>query len=481
MTTRPVWLVRLTEVSAEWAQDERGAALNCHVDADVTGLTVDEIHVLSESEQKQYARELYTFVNHIGIGDLVVGVVKGRPKLLVGLMAGDYERLAAPVNGCRHKRAIDWRGDVRRDEISAAGVTLPKQWVRAVGELAVTEEALVLLQSVVAGDKVPVTQSSSLERTEPARTRPRSQTIAASRPETGRRLVLSRKGFDDGSGGCPSPVLPDGALFSMPIPEEGSGIRYSDLRVPGIGRTAYELLTDLGRRHLVTGGRRVPLSPMTEAHLDPDLNADAADRAPGWRPIFGQAASAASHLVNEGVGVGDLFLFFGSYRRTDWQDGRVRWGRRSASMHVLWGWMEIGEVWQQQPDGRWAVPDWASRHPHIVQPDARGNTIYVAAESLSADDAVRGAGVFSRYDDELRLSRVGLTSTSWCLPAAFRGVERLTFHDPASWTECDRGVHLKSASRGQEFVTDMSAQIEAWAVDLIRTHSVKSRRSAQAV
>ena len=33
-----------------------------------------------------------------------------------------------------------------------------------------------------------------------------------------RKLILSRKGFDSGSGGCPSPIFPDGTVFSLPIP-----------------------------------------------------------------------------------------------------------------------------------------------------------------------------------------------------------------------------------------------------------------------
>ena len=33
-----------------------------------------------------------------------------------------------------------------------------------------------------------------------------------------RKLILSRKGFDTQAGGKPSPVFPDGSMFSLPIP-----------------------------------------------------------------------------------------------------------------------------------------------------------------------------------------------------------------------------------------------------------------------
>lgn len=33
------------------------------------------------------------------------------------------------------------------------------------------------------------------------------------------KLILSRKGFDTHNGGGPSPILPDGRMLSLPIPE----------------------------------------------------------------------------------------------------------------------------------------------------------------------------------------------------------------------------------------------------------------------
>ena len=47
------------------------------------------------------------------------------------------------------------------------------------------------------------------------------------------RLVISRKGFDSTAGGCASPILPDGTMVSLPIPDEESGVRYGDISVHG--------------------------------------------------------------------------------------------------------------------------------------------------------------------------------------------------------------------------------------------------------
>ena len=37
------------------------------------------------------------------------------------------------------------------------------------------------------------------------------------------RVILSRKGFDSGAGGVPSPII-DGRPVSMPIPQEDLGV-----------------------------------------------------------------------------------------------------------------------------------------------------------------------------------------------------------------------------------------------------------------
>lgn len=43
------------------------------------------------------------------------------------------------------------------------------------------------------------------------------------------KVIFSRKGFDSGYGGMPSPVLPDGTMLSMPIPSKGDLVHYDDL------------------------------------------------------------------------------------------------------------------------------------------------------------------------------------------------------------------------------------------------------------
>lgn len=112
------------------------------------------------------------------------------------------------------------------------------------------------------------------------------------------KLILSRKGFDSSAGGCPNPVFPDGRFLALPIPDDQSPIRYGQIQHQGhsIGRLVSQL----------TGK---PAFSRKGAHLDPDVIEDAFPRQPGWRPMLGQHSSAQAHLVNCGVGQGDLFLF----------------------------------------------------------------------------------------------------------------------------------------------------------------------------
>lgn len=254
-----------------------------------------------------------------------------------------------------------------------------------------------------------------------------------------RRIVLSRKGFDSSSGGRANPILDDGTMMPLPIPDRASPIRYGDVRLHGYDLGA--LLADL------TGDERWP---GWGAHLDPDLVRSAYPRRPGWRPLFGQAGAAQGHLENHGVGPGDLFLFFGWFRR----------GRED--LHALWGWLYVDRVIRIGED---PVPAWAAYHPHCFG-DRPKNTLYVARRGPG------GAGVFRHYDESLRLTAPGATRSRWRLPGWFAprdGASPLSAHGLKRWSTAGGWSRLESVPRGQEFVLDAKRWPEAigWARDLI--------------
>ena len=151
------------------------------------------------------------------------------------------------------------------------------------------------------------------------------------------KLILSRKGFDSKAGGCPSPIFPDGTLYSLPIPGYYSKIKYRDIRHGGtnIGK----VVKDLTRRRKPKNR----IGPKSRAHLDPDIKPSAySPRKKGWRPLFGQSGAAQRHLYNQNVQVGDLFLFFGLFQEVEKTSGRWCFVRDAPQQHILWGWLQIG-------------------------------------------------------------------------------------------------------------------------------------------
>ena len=277
------------------------------------------------------------------------------------------------------------------------------------------------------------------------------------------KLILSRKAFDSGAGKVANPILDDGTLVPLPIPDKQSPIRYQDITIAGqnLGKLASELTNGRARADHF-------------AHLDPDLIESAYSREPGWRPIFGQVDAAQSVLAREEVGPGDLFVFFGWFRRATDAGGRFRYVPGAPDLHVMLGWMQIDEV--VPVDGS-AHPVWMAYHPHVASPRGRSNTIYVAREKLSLDGidlGLPGAGHFTRYDDALRLTKEGSNRSLWNLPgwlAPDGSRPPLGYHaDLRRWQPDGSRVDLQSAARGQEFVLDTTWYPEAipWVAKLLQ-------------
>ena len=267
------------------------------------------------------------------------------------------------------------------------------------------------------------------------------------------RLMLSRKGYDSSTGGCPSPIFPDGELCSLPIPSA------DDLRLEEVGhrgRNLGDVASQLsGDTHRATSG----------THLDPDLDAGARPRLAGWRPCFGQTLAAQAHLENRGVGPGDLFLFFGWFREVETVDGRWRFRSGAPDIHCIFGWLQVGSIYRLDRGDE--PPSWACEHPHVRNADlyrsARShNTLYVASERLKLPGVagrLPGGGVFSGYAPGLRLTApCSSTRSLWRLPTCFEprpGAPPLSYHaGPKRWSRDGDAVLLRTAGRGQEFVLD---------------------------
>ena len=284
-----------------------------------------------------------------------------------------------------------------------------------------------------------------------------------------KKLILSRKGFDSGSSGCPSAVFLNGTMFSLPIPsvdrEQFDNLQHGDIDIAGI-----------------TNGH---LNGRNRVHPDPDLNFETyryrKTRAAWqqWRGMVGQTGIAQGQLDKQGVGIGDVFLFFGLYRRVEETTHGWRFVRSAPELHVLWGWLQVDQKHRAADTGPNDIP-WARHHPHLFG-GYRGdqNTVYAASTKLGlvltqAQRGTAGWGVFPKFDQRLVLTDPnGAGVSQWCLPRWFYpdgDKTPLTYHpDRRRWRHDEHHAYLQSVGRGQEFVLDLAHYPEAagWLVDLV--------------
>lgn len=255
-----------------------------------------------------------------------------------------------------------------------------------------------------------------------------------------RRIILSRKGFDSKNGGIPSPILPDGTILSLPIPWEKESLSYEDLHYDG---TSYaEIMRQLNYRQNVN-----------VCHIDPDLRVGTLRRSSDWRACLGQSEIAASHLQSNCVDVGDIFLFFGWFRRTEHNtESKLKFIRGESDIHAVFGYLQVGEIAKTLEER--AKFHW---HPHSIEENYNEglNHIYVASERL-LDTSLPGFGTF-KFDKKLQLSKEGLTRSRWQLPDCLLNIE-MTYHTKNS----HKLNYFQSAMIGQEFVFNSNYDIEYW-------------------
>lgn len=219
------------------------------------------------------------------------------------------------------------------------------------------------------------------------------------------RIIFSRKGFDSAAGGGPSPIV-DGRPISLPIPA---------------GAASQTTYGDLGLGELVAQASRGNLGAGDPCHHDPMFRADGTC----W---FGQCGAAQTHLERQGVGLGDVFVFFGLFRAE---------GERPH--HRIFGYLKVEEMIALTT----GVPEECADagHPHALALHGSNDVIW------------RGEGrQASIASNTLRLTVPDASPSLWRRPAWLKP-GGLSYHDrPSRWAK--RG-QLQSVARGQEFVADV--------------------------
>lgn len=256
------------------------------------------------------------------------------------------------------------------------------------------------------------------------------------------KVIISRKGFDSSNGGCPSPILPDGTMLSFPIPSDE--IPLTDLMYAG--KTYLDIWKELKpRKRSYSAG----------CHLDPDIRINNRVLPADWEAIFGQISGSETHLENNNVGIGDLFLFFGWFQLTELNEGKYKY-LKGADFHAIYGYLQIGAIERGINCKKY---NW---HPHGSYDG--NNTIYIASNKLMFDGIktdLPGFGVL-KFSDDLVLTKKGLSRSKWELPDFFKTL-KISHHSEDSF----RDGYFQSANIGQEFVIEENKEVSSWAKGLI--------------
>ena len=263
------------------------------------------------------------------------------------------------------------------------------------------------------------------------------------------RVILSRKGFDSQYGGMPSPILPDGTLLSLPIPSKTDmETKYRDLYY---GNSSYYDII-----HTLSPNNKI--KEEYNCHLDPDIRGAIKDRPTGWKPTFGQEKTALRHLQKQGVGIGDLFLFFGWFKQTEYIAGQLRYKKDALDWHVIYGYLQIGEIIDTPTN----IPAWLNGHPHAKMKRWNSpNVIYTASSKLSFLPQLPGAGCL-QFSNGLVLTKEKCSRRVWNLPDFFRQIP--ISYNANSWKEdC-----FISAAKGQEFVFEANDNALEWIKDIVQ-------------
>jgi hypothetical protein len=158
-----------------------------------------------------------------------------------------------------------------------------------------------------------------------------------------------------------------------------------------------------------------------------------------------------------------VFLFFGLFKDVTEVNGVLSWKMNSPSKHIIWGWLQIGQIIPVKADLA-NLPPWLKYHPHLHGDRGGNNTFYIAED----------AGIFTHFSEELQLTIPDSKSPGmWQLPGWLypeSGKRPLSYHSKMDrWHKNGDTIKLDAVSRGQEFILNCAdyPEAEGWLYGLI--------------
>lgn len=260
------------------------------------------------------------------------------------------------------------------------------------------------------------------------------------------KVILSRKGFDSANGGYASPII-NGCPLSLPIPDNNETIKYSELTYKN-GLSYLNIMKQLNIRGY---------NENSTCHYDPDFNLGA----------IGQINQAQSHLNNNKVDIGDLFLFFGWFKETTNIEGKIVFKNNAKypnGFHLIFGYLEIDDIIHTSSQD---TPLWLQNHCHYTRKSVRAdktNTIYVGRRKSFLHQNKDGFGILSFSEKRILTKNNEGARTHWNIEG-LRGLS-ITYN-PNAWHK----HYFQAADIGQEFVIEESRQAENWALGILTEDS----------
>ncbi len=278
------------------------------------------------------------------------------------------------------------------------------------------------------------------------------------------KIILSKKGLDSSNSQGPVVIDEDKQMIFLPIPSRQA---YDVTRYGEVFGNKTSLLCyckEMGVNYGWIDKEKVIIDENTFCHLDPQLTDYFGQES--FKGSFGQDKAAQTHLKNNGVKVGDLFLFYGWYKDKKTQEAK----------HTLFGYLQVGDIievnsltTEERKKFEEKYP-WLLHQPHWYS-TVTHNTIYVASDNCSFKKKLKGFGMF-KYDKRLDLTGDEMTSkTCWKIPALKNC--RVSFKDNNRNERFDKEGNFKVADRCQELVVEECPQAAKWAINLIKKYGRK--------
>ena len=263
------------------------------------------------------------------------------------------------------------------------------------------------------------------------------------------KIIFSRKGFDSSAGGIPSIKLGT-KLQSLPIPYKKNTL------------TTYNRL-NLGK--VVKQLSKNKIKPTDTCHHDPNLVTG----------HFGQVGAAQTHLENNKVETGDLFLFWGWFRETIRTKEKILFDKTDPGHYRIFGWFQVGKIIKLGDNPSWYLKENpnSNSHPHTIGKWPKNNTLYVAKSKLEGFGLQNypGFGKF-RATQLTNLSHdPSVKKSRWICPKWLNPKHNgcgMTYHKNLNrWRENTVDI----VGRGQEFVAKPknNKECKKWLISIFKT------------